>query len=252
MNDIWEYATEIIVLMLVAFPPFLYLFRYVCDRLKNNFARALIFILYWGLSLWTSNIVPAAAVIFLIWRSRVEDNGMYEQGHRSFSLDARGDRWRFSLPLFVRISLLGILIKILVSYANTIAVAILQLFHAPLENQAVVNEFLNANIYESIYYFLLISICAPVVEEFVFRFWMYDRVLKKRTNKYIAAVFTSLLFMGAHFNIQGAFAFFLVGLINCFLYERNGYWAAVANHFMFNFSTVLVLVAAKVFNVPIT
>lgn len=251
MDDITKIISDILVLMLIAFPPFLYLFRYIYDRIKNNFVRAAIFIFYWGCTLWTSNIIPAATVLFLIWRSRVENDNTAEREHRLFNLNCSGSKWRFSLREFLMISLLGVFIKGFVTYVNILAIAILQFFKVPLESQAVVNEFVNAGIWESIYYFILICICAPIVEEFVFRFWIYDRVLKKRTNTYLAALFTNLLFMGAHFNIQGAVAFFLVGLINCILYEKRGYWAAVENHFMFNFSSVVVLIAAKIFNIPL-
>lgn len=252
MNDLREIITDIIVLALIAFPPFLYLFQYICDRFKNNFARLLIFALYWGSTLWTSNLVPAVTVLFLIWRSKAEVSKMAGGALRRFNLDCSGSRWRFSLKEFIKVSLLGLLIKVLVTYANLIVVALLQFFKVPLENQAVINEFLNANIWESIYYVIMISVCAPIVEEFVFRFWIYDRILKRRTNAYLAALFTNMLFMAAHFNVQGAFAFFLVGLINCYLYEKKGYWAAVANHFIFNFTTVVLLIAAKIFNIPLS
>lgn len=252
MNYLKDIINDIVVLLLIAFPPFLYLFRYICDRFKNNFVRVLIFAAYWICTLWTNNLVPAVTVLFLIWRSKAEAVGMNGEGYRRFNLDCSGRKWRFSLKEFIMVSLLGLLIKGLVTYANLIVIVILQFFKVPLESQAVVNEFLGANIWESLYYFIMISICAPVVEEFVFRFWIYDRILKKRTNIYLAALFTNLLFMAAHFNIQGAFAFFLVGLVNCFLYEKKGYWAAVANHFMFNFSTVIILIVVKALNIPLT
>lgn len=252
MNSLRDIINDIVVLMLIAFPPFLYLFRYICDRFKNKFVRLLISAIYWVSTPWTSNLVPAATVLFLIWRSKAEGVGTFGGGYRRFNLDCRGSKWKFSLKEFIKVSLLGILIKALVTYANLIVVVILQFFKVHLENQAVVNDFLSANLWQSIYYFIMISICAPIVEEFVFRFWIYDRILKKRTNIYLAALFTNLLFMAAHFNIQGAFAFFLVGLINCFLYEKKGYWAAVANHFMFNFSTVFMLIVVKIFNIPLS
>ena len=129
---------------------------------------------------------------------------------------------------------------------------ILSKFNIGLENQEIINEFLNSNLWKSAFYFIIIVFCAPIVEEFVFRFWIYSRLLKTRISPVMAAIFSSLLFMGAHFNIQGAIAFFLIGLINCYLYERRGYWASVANHFMFNFISVIVLIAAKVFQLPLT
>ncbi|HBM80788.1 MAG TPA: hypothetical protein DD426_08125, partial [Clostridiaceae bacterium] len=108
------------------------------------------------------------------------------------------------------------------------------------------------SVVSSILYFIMIVFCAPIVEEFVFRYWLYDSVLKRWTGRIISAVITSILFMAAHYNLQGSIAFFLIGMINCYLYEKYGYWAAVANHFMFNFTSAAMLVAVKIFGIPLS
>jgi CAAX amino terminal protease family. len=250
-TEIIKFIIDFMILMLIALPPFLYFFRYICNRTKNILIRTVVFIIYWGSTLLISNLVPAVVVVFLIWRSKAGYRSS-EGEYRKFYLGGNGSKWDFSFRSFITVAVWGIVIKTAVTYANEIVVLMLQYFKVPMESQEVINEFINAGMWGSIVYFIVIVFCAPIVEEFVFRFWIYDRLLKKRVGAWISAVLTSMLFMIAHFNIQGAFAFFLIGIVNCYLYDKKGYWAAVANHFMFNFSTVIVLIAVKAFNIPLS
>jgi membrane protease YdiL (CAAX protease family) len=250
-TEITKFIIDFMILMLIALPPFLYFFRYICNRTKNILIRTVVFIIYWGSTLLISNLVPAVVVVFLIWRSKISYRSS-EGEYVKFYLGGNDDKWDFSFRSFITVAVWGIVIKTAVTYANEIVVLMLQYFKVPMESQEVINEFINAGMWGSIVYFIVIVFCAPIVEEFVFRFWIYDRLLKKRVGAWISAVLTSMLFMIAHFNIQGAFAFFLIGIVNCYLYDKKGYWAAVANHFMFNFSTVIVLIAVKAFNIPLS
>lgn len=256
MNEIIRFAGDLLVIILVAFPPFLYLYRYLYDRVENLFLRIALCAAYWAGTLTLSNIVPSVCVLFLIHRSRKEftdlDRQTYETDGdmtlRRFNLDCTDERWRFSPKTFIKVSIWGVFIKYVVSYINIIVIELLSKLNVTLTNQEIVDQFMQSGIFQSIIYSVLIVICAPMVEEFAFRFWMYDRLLKKRIGRGFAAVLTSLLFMSAHFNIQGAVTFFLIGIINCYLYDRYGYWGAVANHFVFNFISTVLLVAMRLLN----
>jgi membrane protease YdiL (CAAX protease family) len=256
MNNITHQVRDIIVLLIIALPPFLYLYRYIHENVDSTVLQIITYLLYWVGTISLANLVPSITVLFLIIESRQEkadtreDASEYE--NKRFKLNYSDDKWKFSIKTFIYISLISIVLKVLISVLNYLVIILIENFtKVNLQNQEVVNEFLQANIWLSIFYFIIIVFCAPIVEEFVFRYWIYDRVLKSKLNYIWSAVLSSLLFMIAHFNIQGAFAFFLVGVTNCYLYEKKGYWAAVANHFMFNFSTAIILISLKVFDVPI-
>lgn len=254
---------DFFVMGIVAFPPFFYLHRYIDDRIRNIPLRFMVYILYWGAAFLYSSLMPSIAVLLLIWRSTRERGrlaGRTFGGGGGCAADTRsgvlypefaGEEWRFSADVFFRTALVGIPIKIAVTYANSLIVYLLELLKVPLENQQVVNDFMQSEPLESISYIILIVVCAPIAEEFVFRFFIYRGLLKFKVSKLLSALLSSLLFMGAHFNIQGAGAFFLIGMINCYLYDRRGYWAAVANHFMFNFSSIIVLLLVKYLNIPL-
>lgn len=256
MNDITQQIRDIIILLVIAFPPFLYLYRYVRENVGSIVLRIITYLIYWVGTIYLANFVPSVTVIFLIIKSRQEKTELREDidgyENKRFKLYYSDNKWKFSIKTFLYISLMGIVIKVLISALNYLVIILIENFtKINLQNQEVVTEFMKANLWFSIFYFIIIVFCAPVVEEFVFRYWIYDKILKNRLNYIWSAVLSSLLFMVAHFNIQGAFAFFLVGVTNCYLYEKRGYWAAVANHFMFNFSTAIILISLKVFNIPI-
>jgi membrane protease YdiL (CAAX protease family) len=260
MDDVYKIIRDYMILLLLTLPPFLYLYRYMTRNIKDMAKRVLVILLYWFFVLVLQNIIPAFVVIFLIWvtnKGYANDTGHEGyitelEGAAGFRLGSLQGKWRFSLSKFLFFSLIGIFIKVLVTYINLIVIVILTAFKVPLENQQVTVELIKTN---NIWYIIYITAAAvfgaPILEEFVFRHWLYDRVLKRKMSIAAAAILSSLLFMTVHFNIQGAAAFFLIGIVNCMLYEKAGYWAAVANHFMFNLSSFAMLLAIKIWNIQI-
>lgn len=252
MNDWFRLSQDILVMAVIAIPPFLYLHEFInyilyksADKKDHRklfyLLQFFIYVVYWAGTVLLSNMVPAATIIFLI----VYIRKMPENDYRILRPDFSQMTWSFSLGKFIKVSAFGILIKYVITIINAAVIIILTLLKVELVNQEIVNIFLESNIYQSVYYFILTVIGAPVVEEFVFRYWFFDRIFKRKVGIRLAAVLSSILFMGAHFNIQGAAAFFLVGIINCYLFEKFGYWSAVANHFIFNFTSILMLVALR-------
>lgn len=84
-------------------------------------------------------------------------------------------------------------------------------------------------------------IIIPVVEELVFRGFIY-KTLSIIINKYIAIVISSLIFALAHGNIsQGLYAFF-VGIVFCFIYENlNNIIYTIFLHSVMNFSSIFIV-----------
>jgi membrane protease YdiL (CAAX protease family) len=93
-------------------------------------------------------------------------------------------------------------------------------------------------------------ITAPVLEEFIFRHIIY-RGFSGKTGKIAAALISTILFTLLHYNLTGAVSFFAVGAYNCYLYEKYGYRAAVINHFVFNFSSTVLIIGLKLFNINV-
>lgn len=83
------------------------------------------------------------------------------------------------------------------------------------------------------------AVCAPVIEEFVFRGLVYTR-LKRGMPTVLAAVLSSLLFGAAHGNIIQAIYCFAGGMVDVWLYEKyKSLSACMLEHSVFNVVYVL-------------
>lgn len=111
------------------------------------------------------------------------------------------------------------------------------LFHIKNE-QTIVSYLKDGPLSVKISVAALALVFAPVIEEHVFRGYMYP-ILKKYTGMIPAALFTSLLFGCVHNSGMALLALSFMSLILIFLYEKTKtIWAPVIMHFAFNASTV--------------
>ncbi len=95
-------------------------------------------------------------------------------------------------------------------------------------------------------------IVAPLCEEIVFRGYFYA-VAKRFGGRWAAAVASALVFSAAHGSLPALLPLFLFGLVLSESYERTGsLWTPIAGHFFFNGATVLVQLAARYFELPLT
>ncbi len=86
-----------------------------------------------------------------------------------------------------------------------------------------------------------VVLIAPVVEEIVFRGYIYTAT-KRFTDRFFAAIFTSLLFGIVHFNINALLPLVFLALILTLAYELTGsLWAPISIHTLFNASTLINL-----------
>ncbi len=90
-------------------------------------------------------------------------------------------------------------------------------------------------------------IVAPVCEEVIFRGYLYP-VAKKYAGATVAALFSALVFAGAHGNVAALIPLFVFGLVLVAVYEYTGsIWAPVGVHFLFNASTVVIQFLVRLF-----
>lgn len=134
------------------------------------------------------------------------------------------------------------------TYGTIITVAIiymyiLQQLNIDLKQQEVISEMMNSPLRK----FLLIVpsavIFAPIVEEFVFRWVLFEKILSKRINIYYSAIISSTIFALVHYNIKAFASILVIAIVNCYLIHKKGYWYAVLNHVIFNsVSTMAILI----------
>lgn len=86
---------------------------------------------------------------------------------------------------------------------------------------------------------LALCVLSPIVEEIVYRGFVYNRFRKKLSGP-AAATFTALLFGISHFNlVQGVYACVLGVLLGILVWKTDSLYLAVAAHMMVNFVSVI-------------
>jgi membrane protease YdiL (CAAX protease family) len=111
-----------------------------------------------------------------------------------------------------------------------------------VEPQEIVKEFAVEEMYYKMLLFALVVVLAPFVEEYIFRYYIYDKLLLSRMPSLAAAIISSALFTMLHLNISGIPTFLGLGLYCTFVYERKGFYGAVITHMVSNLVTAAFLV----------
>lgn len=229
-----DVVKSIAVLSLIAVPPWITLRKYL-KRKINELILLLLFIAYIVSTIFTQNFMPFIAVMLTIYFTlKYEDD---EEIYHFRPLEK--NRTEVILYAFV--------FKFIITLVNLFFVAILMKLGIKIENQEILKMFINEGWFKVLILSIIAVIFAPVVEEFVFRNYLY-RIIKKRTGQILSAIITSTLFAILHFNLAGIVTFFGLGIYNCYLYEKYGYRAAVMNHFIFNLISVIFIIIFKALN----
>ena len=230
-----DVVKSILVLLLIAVPPWITLRKYL-KRKVNELILIILLIAYITATIFTQNLMPFIAVILTIY----------------FIIKYEGNEEIYYFrPLQknrTEVILYSFVFKFIITLVNLFFVAILIKLGIKVESQEVLSMFINAGWFKVIILSIITAIFAPVVEEFVFRNYLY-RIIKKRTGQILSAIITSALFAILHFNLAGIVSFFGLGVYNCYLYEKYGYRAAVMNHFIFNFISVIFIIIFKALNI---
>jgi membrane protease YdiL (CAAX protease family) len=93
-------------------------------------------------------------------------------------------------------------------------------------------------------------IVAPVCEEIIFRGYLYP-VAKKYAGSTVAALFSALVFAGAHGNVAAMLPLFVFGLVLVAVYEHTGsIWAPISVHLLFNGTTVAIQFLVRIYGLP--
>jgi len=226
------------VLLLLALPPWFSLVKRIRNRKKRRFLWTFVFIPYIISTTYTQNVLPFFAVLitlYFIKNQRDEEELFYLRSIKGQIL---------------YLIVLNIIFRLVVTLLSGIYANILIKLGFKLQMQDVMKLFIEKPWKEVIYLSIMTIVFAPILEEFIFRHILYRYFSK--VNKMFSAILTSFLFMLLHYNLAGSLSFFMFGLFNCYLYDKFGYKAAVFNHFLFNFTSVVLILIFKYYNIPIT
>jgi membrane protease YdiL (CAAX protease family) len=248
-----------IVFLFVYMLPFIIFAKFWRERHKGKILLIVIGGLYIVISLYTQNLLPFVFVIFNIKYLKSADSmcdvfknenvSFGDYSKRTISSKVRGDyeRFKFSLKKF---NLLKGIIFASISYVVVFFISVfesilLSNFKIQPKPQEVVTLMTNTSLGKFLIMLPIVVVFAPVFEEFVFRWLLFEKVFKPRIGIYFSAILSSLIFGFVHFNL-GAFPILVwIGLYNCYLINKKGYWYSVFNHLMFNSLTTTILLLGK-------
>lgn len=242
MNSIKEILQLILIVIVIGLPPYLIALK-TFRNLKLIYI-ILLSIIYWSGTIYTQQILPFILIIIILIID-YRNNKLMEE------YESIVENKTFTLRDFVIIAGITILIRFPIGIINIFYVLFVDLIGINVQSQQVVDIFVNSqNNMLNILIVLLVIIVAPINEEFSMRYWLFGKMLSPRTGTIIAALISSSLFTLLHYNIAGVPTFFILGLYACYVYQRKGLWGAVTVHFIFNLSSVLLLMLTK-FLIPL-
>lgn len=230
---LYEAFILLLTFLLLNVPIFLSLYQYVFYNL-NPFAKLAIGIFYWCFAFLTQELVPFIGVVILLFKvhGKAED----EMQARDINI------WSISLRDTFLVAFAALVFKVAISQLNILYVNMLDLFfRMEVKPQEIVEEFAAGDQYYKILLFVLVVILAPFVEEYIFRYYVYDKLLLPRMPAVAAAIISSALFTLLHLNVSGIPTFFGLGLYCAFVYEKKGYYGAVITHIVSNLATTVFL-----------
>ncbi len=231
---LYEAFILLLTFLLLNVPIFLSLYKYVFNNL-NPFAKLTIGIFYWSFAFLTHELVPFIGVIILLFK--VHGKTDCEMQTRDINI------WSIKFRDAAIVTVAALVFKAAINQLNMLYVNILDLFLGmEAKPQEIVEEFAAGDQYYKMLLFALVVILAPFVEEYIFRYYIYDRLLLPRMPAVTAAIISSALFTLLHLNVSGIPTFFGLGLYCTFIYEKKGFYGAVITHTISNLATTMFLV----------
>ncbi len=257
----YDIIKDILVFLFVYIPPLIIFIKFWRERNRSRIILVMISLLYIILSFFTNNLLPFILVVFDIKYIKDADK-MYglpmkshisydseEHGKITISNRVRGDFNKFGFDIG-KFSIISAIKFTTISYLITIIISVIEAFlisefKVQVTEQEVVTWMANMPVKKFLILIPIIIIFAPILEEFVFRWLLFEKIFRPRMGIYLSALLSSIIFSVIHFNIRAFPLLICIGLYNCYLIEKKGYWYAVFNHFTFNFITAVVLLIQK-------
>lgn len=250
----YDIIKDLLVFLFVYVPPIVIFIRFSRERNRSKIVLSIVALVYLIASLFTNNIFPFIFTIINI-RYLKDANKVYSlylssqrlKQTLSQRLSNDFERFGFSLKKFniisaIKLTAFSYAVIIIIANIETIIVS---KFNVQVKEQEVVTWMSNMPLNRFLIIIPVVIIFAPILEEFVFRWLIFEKIFTPRIGIYLAALLSSIIFGFIHFNLRAFPLLIWIGMYNCYLIEKKGYWYSVFNHFTFNFVTTIVLLINK-------
>lgn len=230
----YEAFIIIFTFLVINVPVYVSLEKYFFKDL-NTYLKLLVGLIYWFLAFFTQQLIPFIGVVLLLYKVHSRENPDY--GMRDFNI------WTISFGSLASVAGAAVVFKLLINQLNNLYVFILTgPMNVEAKPQEIVGEFARGGFIYKMALFALVVVLAPFVEEYVFRYYIYDKLLIPKMPSFAAALISTALFTLLHYNISGVPTFFGLGLFCTFMYEKKGFYGAVTTHMVSNLMTAIFLI----------
>lgn len=203
---------------------------------------------YITLSLFTQNLLPFILVVLtILYMKKSYTADLFYGNRNSIDYGYQYNRYSFNIKNFrilegLKLTLFSYLITTLISIVEAV---IYNFFNLVPKNQEVINIMADMPLKKFLLMIPITVIFAPVLEEFIFRWFLFENTFKKRLGTVMAVLLNSAIFATAHFNLKSIPILIWISIYNCYLIEKKGYWYSVFNHSFFNLVTTVILLIDK-------
>lgn len=145
--------------------------------------------------------------------------------------------WKFILCVFINggLCLIGLIAGLIM---ETVAILPFSFPPTEVETTDLATLMLSSGMFWRVF---TVGICAPIVEELIFRKLLIDRVVKH--GEWLAILLSGVMFGLFHGNFRQAVFATLVGMFWAFIYVRTGkVWYTIAMHMVINLTTSVITV----------
>lgn len=241
MNTI-DFMKNILTFIILYLPPIILFFK-IRYKKTNKFIAVIIFILYIAASMFTQNLFPFILTVIDIIELKKRyrnssDYCVYSEDYNIFKFNISS----FSFIKGMKYSATSYLGYFIIMIIFQLIFSALKL---NLKEQDVVTWLSNMPLNKFIIVIPVTVIFAPIAEEFVFRWFIFEKILKNKVGIIFSAILSSILFAFIHYNIKVFPGLVFIALFNCYLMHKEGFWYAVFNHFIFNFVNTSMLFFTK-------
>lgn len=221
---------DLLVYFIVYIPPLIIFIKIGRQLKRNNIILILISLIYMGLCVFTQNLFPFLFVMFdIYYLTNIEDRKYFNIKRFKFATAFKYTTFSYLITMFISY------FWIIISSSKNVS----------LNEQPVITWMMSMPLMKFIFVIPVAVIFAPVVEEFVFRWLLFENIFNKRIPVILSAVLSTLIFASMHFSLKAFPILCWIGFYNCYLIHKKSYWYAVFNHAFFNSITTFILLFYK-------
>lgn len=235
-----EILVDVFIIAFIYIFPIVIFIRYLSKSETKIYIQFLCIIIYAAGIIITANFMDNLfPFIFVVLSILILKNSLDEHDYDKYNFSIRKVKIIKSVQYFILFYILNIAVTIIFEW-------IFFKLNIGVKQQEIVNDMEKMQLIDFIKYIPVSVIFAPVLEEFIFRFILFEKIFKNKIGLYGGCIVSSILFAILHYNLKASPVLIILAVENCYLIHKKGFWYSVLNHSLFNFMTVAAIFADKI------